>query len=141
MKIPTIEEARELPMETRMQMIETLLHSVALDAEAMSDAMDKLSVEGAATLALTLKDDFGLEFRHILKRLFWGSYELPHAKNFYFGLIPNKWLRQYQLAADIREQSQNPHTYTYVGSVTNEQSQNSTPDKVYAGEKLNHFKQ
>lgn len=115
--IPDIKEAREIPMKTRMQMIETLLHSVALDAEEMSDDMDKLSVEGASTLTRTLKDEFALEFRHILKRLFWGSYEPPHVKDFYFGLIPNTWLRQYQLAANLREQLRNnPHTYSYDGT-------------------------
>lgn len=124
--IPDIKEAREIPMETRMRIIENLLHSVALDAEEMSDAMDKLSVEGASTLTRTLKDEFALEFRHILKRLFWGDYKQPHVKDFYFGLIPNAWLRQYQLASNMREQSQNPHTLTYAGSVTSEQSQDST---------------
>lgn len=108
--IPDIEEAREIPMDTRMRMIETLLHSVALDAEEMSDAMDKLSVEGAATLTRTLKDEFALEFRHILKRLFWGDYKQPHIKDYYFGLIPNAWLRQYQLAAELLKKSHSKNT-------------------------------
>ena len=105
--IPDIEEAREIPMDTRMRMIETLLHSVALDAEEMSKEMENLPYDGCSTLTRTLKDEFALEFRHILKRLFWGDYKQPHIKDFYFGLIPNAWLRQYQLAAELRKKSQN----------------------------------